>query len=695
MSAGRRPDRRAPPPPAAIALRWLVPLRVPLALGGGLVALPALSDLPATRLFVGNLFVLGTPELAVVGLVVPLAAWSAVRIGRLVIAGAPARSGISPWPWPARRPRLGAAALVAALAAPVVVTALVRSSADPAVAPARLAAHALALAVGALAAAAAIVAGERLGGIAPWLRRALARLGPGYDDPADRRLAEGHARALGSLGLFGLGYAAVGRAFHPDAAPDGCLSALRIVDGGLCFPALGYLVVAASLGAWLLAAAAFWLDRYAVPVVPLVVVAALALGAVADADHVYRTLPRPAATGPAAAAVDAPLTPADVARAVAARQGAAPRLVVVAASGGGSAAALWTATVLTRLEGALGPRLTPAMGAVSASSGGSFGTLLYLAPPFASAPRAPATLAAIRAAAAQPTLRPVAWGMAYPDLWRFAAAPAIGRLVPPAADRGWAMEAAWADVWRRTLRRGDPAVTLRGWRPAIRRGALPAPIFHAMAVETGRQMLLTPLDLPAAGEAAYDAFLATYPERDLGAITAARLSSAFPWVSPLPRPDCDCEPAWHLADGGYVDNDAVSGAMAFLEAALPAFAAAGGRDVLVIQIRVAFDRAVDPRAVPRRGWPFAALGPIEALLSARGSVQGRRNAQALALLAERWAAEGVRIAHDETAFELAGDGVVPLSWQLTRAERAAVEAAWAAPPARRAAAAVARFLDRP
>ncbi len=687
MNDGRRPGRRAPLSPLARALRWLVPLRVPLALAGALVTLPALADVPAARLFLGNLFVLGTPELAVVGLTAPLAAWTAVRIGRLVVAGASARSGVPAWPWPPRRPRLGAAALVAALAAPVVVTALVRSSDGPS-SPARLAAHALALTLGALVGAAAIVAGERLGR-APWPRRWLARLGPGYDDPEAPALAAGHTAALGSLVLFGLGYAGLGLAFHPAAAPDGCLTRLRVVDGGLCFPALGYVLVVASLAAWVLGAAAFWLDRYGVPLVVVVALAALPPLAGAGADHVYRTAPRNAEP------VAAPLTPADVVRTIAARQGGAPRLVVVAASGGGSAAALWTATVLTRLEAAAGRRWTDALSAVSASSGGSFGALLYLAPPFDGAPRPPATRAAIRAAAAQPTLRPVAWGLAYPDLWRFAPWPrARARVLE--ADRGWAMEAAWSDVWRRTLRRGDPAVTLGGWRAAVRRGELPAPIFHAMAVETGRQMLLTPLDLPAAGPAApYDTFLGTYPERDLPAITAARLSAAFPWISPQPRPDCDCPPAWHLADGGYFDNDGVAGAMAFLDAALPAFAAVGGREVLVVQIRVSFDRPVDPAAVPRRGWPFAALGPLEALLSARGAVQGRRNAEALARLAERWAVEGVTVAHAETAFVLDGGGGVPLSWQLTHTERAAVEAAWEAPEARRAAAAVGRFLGQP
>ncbi|MEO8083593.1 MAG: hypothetical protein ABI780_07210, partial [Ardenticatenales bacterium] len=189
----------------------------------------------------------------------------------------------------------------------------------------------------------------------------------------------------------------------------------------------------------------------------------------------------------------------------------------------------------------------------------------------------------------------------------------------------------------------------------------------------------------------YDTFLDTYPDRDLRIATAVRLSAAFPWISPLPRPDCACEPAWHVADGGFFDNDGVAGLIAFLGDALPAYRAAGGRDVLIIRIGVHFDPPART-AVPARGWPFALLGPAEALLSARGAVQGLRNQQALALLADRWAAEGVRVDYTDAAFELDGSTTLPLSWQLTGAERARVEAAWTSPPAERAAADVARFL---
>lgn len=690
-------SRLHPRAPLARALRWLIPLRYPVALGATLLTLPAVADAPAARLFLGNLFVLGTPELAVVGLLTPLAAWTAVRTARLVLAKAPARSGVPPWPWPARRPALGSASLVAALSVPIVVTALARSSIDPPVAASRLAAHVVALALGAIVAAAAVFVGER------WVGS--------------------HRGALGSALVFGFGYGVVGFAFHPARSPDGCLTAVRIVDGGLCFPALGYVLIVAALCGWTLAGAAFWLDRYGVPTLLVVVLIALAPLPWTDADHVYRTdgstaadeaaeIRRTAATtATAATSATAPPSPAvtaaDVVAAVVARQSGRPRLVVVAASGGGSAAALWTATVLTRLEEANGWAFTRALGAVSSVSGGSFGSLVYLAPVADGRPRPPAMLAAIRAAAAQPTLRPVAWGLAYPDLWRVVLAPAVGPWLPRADDRGWAAEQAWGDVWRRTLARDDAAVTLRSWRAAVRRGAMPAPIFNAMAVETGRQMLLTPLDLAAAGDGApFDTFFGTYPERDVRAVTAARLSAAFPWISPQPRPDCACEPAWHIADGGYFDNDGIAGLTAFLDEALPAFHAAGGRDVLVVQIRVAFDAAATPSdgtspagangaAVPRRGWPFALTGPIEALLNARGSVQGLRNAQALSLLQARWAGEGVRIDIDDAVFHVDAAGTLPLSWQLTPTERSAVEAVWASDAARAAAAAVAQFVGRP
>lgn len=704
VPAGAGADRRAAPAgrPLADFSRWVVALRFPLALGGVLLALPALADAAALRIFLGNLFVLRTPELAVVAVLTPLAAWTAVSTARVVLAGAPARLRMAPWPWPVRRPALGTAALVAALSTPIVATALVRASTEPRVSAARLGAHALAVVAGGAMAAGAIALGERFGrrwagrlaaaGGRSTARRLLRRLGPGYDDDVDPGLAAAHVRALGSAVVFALGYGAVGVAFNPAAAPDGCVTRLRIVDGGLCFPALGYVLVVAAVAGWALAGIAFWFDRHAVPTTLALALVALAGAPFGQTDHSYRTLPRPAA--PSAVPSD-PLAAADVVAARLARQAGPPRLVVVAASGGGTASALWTATVLTRLEAANGAAFTDALAAVSAVSGGSVGAMLHVAPQAGGGPRPPAALAAIRAAAAQPSLRGVAWGLAYPDLWRIFLAPAVGRVLPATADRGWAAERAWADVWHRILGRTDADATLLEWRAAVRRGDMPAPIFGAMAVETGRSLFATPIDLPAgAGAGSYDTFLAAYPDRDIGIVTAARISAAFPWISPLPRPDCACEPAWHVADGGFFDNDGVAGLLAFLEGALPAYRAAGGREVLVVQIRVRFDppAPAPDAAVPRRAWPFALLGPAEALLSARGAVQGLRNRQALGLLAERWAADGLRVDYADAVFDLDGGAALPLSWQLTASERARVEATWSAPAARRAAAAVACFL---
>ncbi|MEO8084096.1 MAG: hypothetical protein ABI780_09760, partial [Ardenticatenales bacterium] len=484
-------------------VRWAVALRFPIALAVALLALPALAETAGLRLFLGNLFVLRTPELAAVAVLAPLAAWTAVSTARVALAGAPARFGIAPWPWAPRRPALGTSALVAALSTPIVITALARASTEPRVSAARLGAHALAVAVGCVAAAAGIALGERFGfalaarvaaaGDRSRARRLLRRLGPGYDDRADAALAGAHLRALGSLVVFAAGYAVLGALFNPAAAPDGCVGRLRIVDGGLCFPALGYVLIVAALAGWVLAGAAFWFDRYGVPTTVALALAALAMLPFSDTDHVYPTQPWP--SEPAV-----PLGAADVVATRLARQTGPPRLIVVAASGGGTASALWTTTVLTRLEAANGAAFTDALAAVSAVSGGSVGAMLHVAPQAGGGPRPPATLAAIRAAAAQPSLRGVAWGLAYPDLWRIVLAPAVGRALPATSDRGWAAERAWGDVWRRVLGRTDADATLHAWRAAVRRGDMPAPIFGAMAVETGRPLLLTPIDLPAGTE---------------------------------------------------------------------------------------------------------------------------------------------------------------------------------------------------
>jgi hypothetical protein len=52
--------------------------------------------------------------------------------------------------------------------------------------------------------------------------------------------------------------------------------------------------------------------------------------------------------------------------------------VVVAASGGGITASLWTARVLTALQGEVGTDFTRSIRLISSVSGGSVGTMYFL-----------------------------------------------------------------------------------------------------------------------------------------------------------------------------------------------------------------------------------------------------------------------------------------------------------------------------
>jgi len=175
------------------------------------------------------------------------------------------------------------------------------------------------------------------------------------------------------------------------------------------------------LVAWGLPGVAFFLDRWRLPVLGLLVTLSLVLYWVAAADHYFRVIPR-SAEPPETMSLP---TPEDVLETWLAGQGAEPHMVVVAASGGGILASAWTAEVLAGLEEEIGESFTRSLHLVSAVSGGSVGTMYYLDGFSRSGPRDASALKAVRDAASAPSLSAAAWGFAYPDLWRFLAAPLV------------------------------------------------------------------------------------------------------------------------------------------------------------------------------------------------------------------------------------------------------------------------------
>src|SRR5262249_22824295 len=139
-------------------------------------------------------------------------------------------------------------------------------------------------------------------------------------------------------------------------------------------------------------------------------------------------------------------------------------------------------------------------------------------------------------------------------------------------DRGWALET----VFRQRLTNNP---TLGDWSNRLSEGSMPAVILNSTLVETGGRFLLTNYlpeqqSVPGNFSKPAQSFFALYPDCDLPVPPAARLSATFTYVSPLTRAELPCDGGtsskrftYHIADGGYFDNDGIVSAMEWLHQA--------------------------------------------------------------------------------------------------------------------------------
>jgi hypothetical protein len=500
---------------------------------------------------------------------------------------------------------------------------------------------------------------------------------------------EGHLFALVSaLVYFGI-YLWIGGKF----APYG--------PHGDWFPALGYIVLLITIGAWVLPGLAYWLDGWHVPPVLAVMIVSFGGYWIFGTDHYYETYDAKPQGGGADAA-----SPSTVVQNwfQAHANKTNPKMVVVAASGGGITAAAWTADVLTALEGQQGDQFTNSLTLISSTSGGSVGSMYYLdhfqraKPPSSSETdlnsetciteeprRAPTgkgtTSCRVRQAANASSLRQVAWGFVYPDLWRFLFPPLVD-FKTRWGDRGWGIEYAW----RRWLGDDDKDGLLGDWRPDVASGELPVPLFNATVVDTGELLMLTPIDLTgAAAFGGFRQFYTLYSDKDIRVLTAVRLSATFPYVTPVARPtdpgktrDGRDGPNYHIADGGYEDNFGMEAVTAWLDTALLTYRKQGGSDVLVIQIR-AFAPPEDEKSMKQpHGWWYEVLGPVMTLLNVRTPAQQTHNRAQLVAVRSKWEVQGVRFWDAEFVLSPPKNTECyqpPLSWQLSRAEKLCIASA--------------------
>jgi len=473
----------------------------------------------------------------------------------------------------------------------------------------------------------------------------------GYFDPNTGLLYPGHWLSFISLAATFLLYEFIGRMKHAH------------LGQAFGIPAICYVVLLLLLLTWILGMAAFFLDRYRIPVLLLMAVLIWLGNKTPQSDHYYRTEKREAAH----------VSPERVLTAVSrlAPDAAHPRgrVVLVATEGGGIQAAAWTARVLTGLQEQVHGiskdkpiNFADSIGLISSVSGGAVGTMFFVngyqstsgahgfgVPDY--------KLSEIVNQAEEPGLDDVAWALAYPDFWRvFFPYTKTGdnKLV----DRGLALEQGWSN-------RGNIHISLNEWRQGVEEGWRPAVIFNSTLVETGEPFLLATTDM------AEKEHRRTFSDKsDIQLVTAVRLAATFPFVTPASRDLSDDQP-FHVVDGGYYDNYGVYSLLDWLRQALGPTPPEKRPDILIIQIRCfPPDDVVKGKS---RGWFYQAWAPLQALMSVRTTAQLVRDRDALTNFDNLWSSDKARIC--EATFEFEGKDA-PLSWRMNAAQIKNIETEW-------------------
>jgi hypothetical protein len=454
-------------------------------------------------------------------------------------------------------------------------------------------------------------------------------------------------------------------------------------------PALVYILLLAMIFCWLLSGAAFFLDRYPIPVlVPFVLV--LALNAfLPGSDYLYPVTDPDQEGGSSSSGGPGKIG-----------EGSEGKIIVVAANGGGIQAAAWTAQVLTGLEKECRDKcdleFDQSVRLISSVSGGSIGTMYFLNEYEGGRLPKDDELEAIVDRTEGSSLDEISWGVLYPDLIRtflpFNWVPVWGGW-----DRGRALETAWLrndTSWnaRKGIKQG-----LSTWRKDAEERNRPAVIFNTAVVETGQRLPLATTELPkdSPGDLSYRQYFGDIESKpDIRVVTAARLSASFPYVSPAARA-AGYVRTDHLVDGGYYDNYGISSLVEWLDEELQDNSEV--KEVLVLEIRGASSGLGDARGTEspkcktepvviqeeKRTWfsqnlapRFSQiLAPPQGALNVRNTGQRTHNDTELDLLQEKWSAKKRNVKIKRALFEFDGANP-PLSWHLTDDQKENIRAEW-------------------
>ena len=264
-------------------------------------------------------------------------------------------------------------------------------------------------------------------------------------------------------------------------------------------------------------------------------------------------------------------------------------IYVVAAEGGGLYAAYQSAKFLTRMQD-LCANFAQHVFTVSGVSGGSLGAAVFAGltktEKIANAPAKPCLNALPNAGVLEEKantilsrdfLSPIVWGGLFPDfLQRFIPSPIYG------FDRARSLESAFETAFSKGASKGENPLQsslfdLCGADNAgCSKGATPNLALNVTNIETGMQMVLSPLDYSGVGPPwsssgkIFDFFTLGVDPVAIPLSTAVGLSARFPWITPAGWYDFT-DPAeaaalgakasrrrMTFADGAYVDNSGVA-----------------------------------------------------------------------------------------------------------------------------------------
>lgn len=357
-------------------------------------------------------------------------------------------------------------------------------------------------------------------------------------------------------------------------------------------------------------------------------------------------------------------------------------LVIVSLKGGGIHSAGWAVRVLTGLQerAGLGKSFAHSVVLLSGASGGAVGAMHHINNLDAEGNPAGDPMQAFKDATAD-SLDAASWGILYLDFWRFIGLPF---LIFPERDRGWAIEQDW-----KAIMQTGAGTTLSSLNARVKKGKIPIPVFNATVAADGSPLFFSPMYLPFSTNLAGTAeknFIARikdeeYPGKqvDIDLSTAARLSAAFPYVSPISRNNNKKGEKIYLADGGYFDNFGLFSAINFVEWLKSSDHAEHAHVDKVLLVSVRAFPPEEKRDKEGSNWMHSVSGPISIMMAGRSTSQAEHLSKEVGYLQDLLKKSKGARPIDFRTVNIAYPGGVdnpPLSWKLSPKEKKNIIDAW-------------------